>query len=84
MLVKLTAGVNFINILQAAFALSDPKSVINRLEFMLGAWRFSAPRARKLRVRMLMKLTLGQFVQLVSISPTFYEQLFRTNVKSDL
>jgi len=75
-----TWGVNFINVLRAAFILADPKSAKRQSSCQsFFALMGSAP--VKATRRTLMKLTLGGQVLphstgRLEISPTFYEQLF--------
>ena len=59
MLMKLTTGVNFINILQAAFAHADPKSVKNTDNLTVFLALSRSP-CIKVASKMLMKLTTGQ------------------------
>ncbi len=76
-------SVNFINILRAAFTLTEPKSVkkiVNSLVFL----RFQDLRAQKLRVNMMVKLTPNSYGQLkiINIYCTFtfqwsYKHMYR-------
>ena len=56
MLMKYTPGVNFINVLHAAFACVDLKSVKKTVELSVFL-RFDDLRAQKLPVNILVKLT---------------------------
>jgi len=74
MLVNLTIGVNFINILQKAFRCADPKSA-ERLASSLYFWHIWDLRSHtKAASKMLVSLTIGL------ISSTFYEKLLRVQI----
>jgi len=73
MLMNLTAGVNFINILQAAFTSADPPKAKNTVKLsVFFALLGSSP------VKDVSKMLTNQLQ--VSISSTFYSRIFRTNV----
>ena len=57
-LMKLTPGLNFINVLRTAFSHVEPKSVKKTVKLSVFL-RFRNLRAQKLRVNMLVKLTEG-------------------------
>jgi len=83
-LVKLTPGFNFTNILKAAFALKNPKCAKKTLVTWLSFCPFEICTHKKLLVNMLKKLTPSLFIcpffLMVSISSTFYVQIFCTNM----
>jgi len=65
MLMKLSPGVNFINILRTAFALSDPKSIKNTVDSSVSFYAFGIYKVKSAR-RMLMKLSPGAIVQIAN------------------
>jgi len=62
MLVKLSPGVNFINVLQAAFACADPKSVKKTVKLSIFFALLGSAREKAIR-RTLTKLTPGRGVR---------------------
>jgi len=83
MLVKLTPGLNFINVLRTAFTRADPRRVKNTVKFSI-FFMLSGSMSVKALHKRLVKLTLGLSNNKIHLTAIVEQKREKSEVKAEL